>query len=103
MALAVNRLAEIQGGQIVVDQGKVLKEVPLPILGLLSDLPAEELSAEKKELVRHVHELGSKIPIPFMFLSFICLAAIPEYAVTDRGFIDVMKQKIIDPILELSS
>lgn len=102
MALAVNRLAELQGGQIVVNGGKVLKEVPFPVLGLLSDLSAEELAAEKRELIGHVHELGSTIPIPFMFLSFICLAAIPEYAVTDKGFINVLKQEIVDPVLEVT-
>ena len=36
-----------------------------------------------------------------MFLSFICLAAIPLYAITDKGFIDVLQQKIIDPVLEV--
>lgn len=36
-----------------------------------------------------------------MFLSFICLAAIPEFAVTDHGFIDVIGQKIVDPILAI--
>lgn len=101
IAIAVNRVAEIQGGQVVVNNGEVLNEVAYPILGLLSDLSAEELAAKKEELNQSIHELGSGIAIPFMFLSFICLAAIPSYAVTDHGFIDVIKQEIIDPILEI--
>lgn len=101
MEAAVNRVAEIQGGQVVVNDGKVLKEVAYPILGLLSDLTAEELAAEKESLNEVIHRLGSGISIPFMFLSFICLAAIPSYAVTDHGFIDVLKQQIIDPVLEI--
>jgi adenine deaminase len=48
-----------------------------------------------------IHELGCEIPIPFMFLSFISLAAIPEYAVTDVGFIDVLNQKVLDPVIEV--
>ncbi len=36
-----------------------------------------------------------------MFLSFICLAALPNYAITDHGFIDVLQQKVIDPILKV--
>ncbi|MBC3797875.1 adenine deaminase [Acetobacterium tundrae] len=99
MAVAVNRVAEIQGGQVVVDNGQVVKEVAYPILGLLSDLSAEELAAEKEELNQAIHELGSPITIPFMFLSFICLAALPSFAITDHGFIDVATQTIIDPIL----
>ena len=101
IALVVNRVAEIQGGQVVVNNGVVLNEVSYPILGLLSDLSAEELAIQKEALNQSIQELGSGITIPFMFLSFICLAAIPSYAVTDHGFIDVIKQEIIDPILEI--
>ncbi len=101
MAIAVNRVAEIQGGQVVVNNKAVLNEVAYPILGLLSDLSAEELASQKESLNQSIQTLGSGIAIPFMFLSFICLAAIPSYAVTDHGFIDVLKQEIIDPILEI--
>ena len=59
------------------------------------------LAVNKKELNRVAHEMGTEIAIPFMFLSFICLAAIPAYAITDCGFIDVVQQKVIDPILEV--
>ena len=99
MAVAVNRLAEIGGGQIVVNNGKVIYEIAYPILGLFSDLDAWTLSDEKKKLIKAAHDQGCTIHIPFMFLSFICLAAIPTYAVTDHGFIDVMAQKVIDPVL----
>ena len=61
----------------------------------------EELAEKKKELNRVAHEMGTEIAIPFMFLSFICLAAIPAYAITDCGFIDVAQQKVIDPVLEV--
>jgi adenine deaminase len=101
MAVAVNHIAEIQGGQVLVNNGEIISEVAYPILGLLSDLDAWQLAEQKKELNAKIHGLGSNITIPFMFLSFICLAAIPEYAVTDHGFIDVMEQKIINPVLEL--
>jgi ABC-type branched-subunit amino acid transport system ATPase component len=101
MALAVNRVAQLQGGQVVVKDGEVTGEIAYPVLGLLTDLSAEEAAAKKKELNAQIHAMGSMIPIPFMFLSFISLAAIPEYAVTDHGFIDVLNQKIIDPVLEI--
>lgn len=101
MAVAVNRLVEIGGGQIVVHDGEIKAEVNYPICGLLSDLSAEALDAEKKKLNAEIHALGSPIRIPFMFLSFICLAAIPTYAITDHGFINVLTQKVIDPILEV--
>ena len=101
MALAVNRCVELGGGQVIVRSGKVAAEVAYPICGLLSDLPLDELAEKKKELNRVAHEMGTEIAIPFMFLSFICLAAIPAYAITDCGFIDVVQQKVINPILEI--
>jgi len=101
MALAVNRVAAMGGGQVIVRGGAVAAEVAYPICGLLSDLPLEELAERKRELNRVAHEMGTEIAIPFMFLSFICLAAIPDFAVTDCGFIDVLEQKIIDPVLEV--
>lgn len=101
MALAVNRLNEIQGGQIVVDHGQILSEIAYPICGLLSDLPAEELAVEKEKANRIIQSLSgnTSISIPFMVLSFVCLSVIPEYAVTDHGFIDVFQEKIIDPVI----
>lgn len=99
MAVAVNNLIEVGGGQNVVKDGKVLKCVEYPVCGLLTDLSAEELAEEKKELIGYVHEMGSQIPIPFMFMSFICLAALPCFAITDVGFINVLTQQVMDPIL----
>ncbi|MDR3308087.1 MAG: amidohydrolase family protein [Coriobacteriales bacterium] len=99
MAAAVNRVVEIQGGQVVVDNGVVVAEVPYPVCGLLSDLSAEELSAQKDTVNAAIHERGCEIPIPFMFLSFICLAALPGFAITDKGFINVETQQVIDPVL----
>jgi adenine deaminase len=101
MALAVNRCAELGGGQVIVRDGKVAAEVAYPICGLMSDLSLEELAAQKKALNAVAYEMGTPIQIPFMFLCFICLACIESYAVTDKGFIDVEKGQIIDPILEV--
>ena len=99
MAQAVNRLIEIGGGQILVDGGEIIKEVAYPICGLLSDLSVEDLAAEKAQLNAACAERGCIISIPMMFLSFICLAALPGFAITDHGFIDVMSLKVIDPVL----
>ena len=84
---------------MLVDGGEVIAEVQLPICGLLSDLSAEDLAAEKEKLNAAIAERGGIVSIPCMFLSFICLAALPGFAITDHGFIDVSTQQIIDPIL----
>lgn len=100
MAKAVNYLIDIGGGQVAVKDGEILGAVEYPVCGLLSDLSGEELAEEKRKLNGIIHELGCPITIPFMFLSFICLAAIPVYAVTDVGFINVLTQEVVDPVIE---
>ena len=99
MAVAVNHLIDIQGGQCYVENGEVVKDIPYPVCGLLSDLSCEELAAEKEALNAALAERGCIIPITCMFLSFICLAALPTLAITDHGFINVLTMSIEDPIL----
>jgi len=100
MAFAVNRIAELQGGQVAVKDGKVIAELALPVAGLMSDEPPESVAEKVEALRKAAQGLGSTIYHPFMFLIFIPLAAIPAYAITDKGFVDVMKQQLISPILE---
>ena len=101
MAVAVNHLIEIGGGQCLVDGGEVVECVAYPVCGLLSDLSCEELAAEKSKLNAACAERGCIIGIPFMFLSFICLAALPALAITDHGFVNVMTLQVEDPIKEV--
>ncbi len=102
MALAANRVAELGGGIVVVDGGPVVGEIPLPLLGLLTDVDAWTLAQQRLAVLQKAQEIGCTVPEPFMFLSFITLAALPAFAVTDKGYIDVMQQKIIEPVLSWS-
>jgi adenine deaminase len=96
MVTAAKRVQELQGGQVVVVNGEVKAELPLPIGGLMSDLPLAEVYERIEELDRVTKEIGSKIPHPFMTLSFMALPVIPELKVTDRGLVDVGKFDFID-------
>lgn len=100
MALAANRVAELNGGIVLVKDGKVMKEIPLPIAGLLTDMDAWTLAQQRQELLAAAAELGCHVADAFMFLSFVTLAAIPAFAITDKGYINVMTQQIMDPVLE---
>ena len=99
MAFSVNQVAEMEGGQVVVENEKVLASLALPVCGLLSDLSADEIVKAKTMLNLAYQQLGGRIESPFMILSFICLASIPFHAVTDCGFIDVLNGKVIDPVI----
>lgn len=95
MAVAVTRLSELGGGLVVVDDGEIIAELDLPIAGLMSDRPAEEVDAAIQRLDDALGELGVKIATPFMYLGFLALSVIPELRVTDRGVVDVGRFEIV--------
>jgi len=92
MAVAANRLATLGGGQVVVAGGRVLAELPLPIGGLVSDQPAEDVAAAAERLEQVAEaDLGVTLPAPLMAMSFLALSVIPELRITDLGLIDTVK------------
>jgi adenine deaminase len=95
MATAVNRLRDIGGGQVAVAGGEVVAEVPCPIGGLLSDLPAEEVAALVERMHRASRGLGVTLPAPFMAMSFMALSVIPELRITDRGLVDTVRSELV--------
>ncbi len=101
-AIAANRVAELNGGIVIVNEGKVIGEIALPLLGLLTDTDAWTFAEQRQAVLDQARALGVTVPEPFMFLSFITLAAIPSFAITDKGYIDVALQQIKDPVLSWS-
>jgi len=83
---AIALVAESQGGLAVVADGQILGHLPLPIAGLLSDRPLEEVAATYDQLEQAARDMGSTLPSPFGLLAFMALTVIPEARVTDRGF-----------------
>jgi adenine deaminase len=99
MATAVNRLAEIGGGQVVVLGGEVIAEMRLPIGGLMSDCNASEIARGLDSVVVAARALGTTIPAPFMQLSFLGLSVIPQLRLTDQGLVDVDRFALTDVIV----
>ena len=81
---------------MVVKNGKVLSEIPLPIAGLMTDLPAEDAAKQNEAVHRAVHELG--VPADkelFMVTAFISLSVIPDLKLTTLGLVDVTTQTLV--------
>jgi adenine deaminase len=95
MAFAVRRLANIGGGIVVVDGAEVLAELPLPVAGLLSDAPLEDVVARSRAIVAAARELGCTVEAPFQLLSFLALSVIPSLKLTDRGLVDVERFELV--------
>lgn len=91
MSIAIARVAEIGGGQVVVVDGRVVAEVALPVCGLISDKPLDVVADEMETVVRAAHDIGITLAAPFMALSFLGLSVIPDLRITDYGLIDVNK------------
>ena len=94
MYYAAVELVKSQGGKIVVENGKTLEKLPLPVAGLISDLPIEEVIEKLKSLVKSTKQLGCKLDDAFMNMAFLSLPVIPDLKITDKGLIDVNKFEI---------
>ena len=98
MSRAVERITELNGGMVAVDRDGVLAEVPLPIAGLMSDLPLSEVSECVHNLENAWETLGCDLDSPFMTMSLLALAVLPELRITNRGVIDTVGFDFVDPI-----
>ena len=95
MALAVNEVARLNGGLSVTCGGNILNSMELPIGGLMSEKPAEEVMAQLDILNADAKALGCGMDAPFMSLSFISLPTVPDLGLTDLGLVDVLEHKLI--------
>lgn len=96
MALAANTLIECGGGMCAVQNGQVLGLVPLPIAGLMSDQPVEEIGKIVAGLEDAWKKIGCSMPSPFMTMALVPLACLPELRLTDRGLVDCNRFCFVD-------
>ncbi len=95
MSLAARHVVDLGGGLAVVAEGKVLADLPLPVAGLMSLAPLEEVTSRQAALQQACRALGATIPDPFMALSFLALPVIPKLKLTDRGLVDVEHFRLV--------
>ena len=100
MALAGNALAELGGGMLVVKDGQILATLPLPIAGLMSDRPVEEVAGMVARLDAAWKELGCNLESPFMTLALISLPVLPELRLTNRGLVDSLNFTLLPSAIE---
>ena len=95
MAVAANRLAEVGGGIVVVDGGRVVAECPLPVAGLLSDQPLDVVVSQSRGCNDAAQGSAGSGATPFLTLAFLALSVIPSLKLTDRGLVDVDRFEIV--------
>jgi len=100
MAVCVQAVEELHGGLVVAAGGQVLGQLALPLGGLMSQKPVDQVIEILKHLTSLTRELGGKLPAPFMTLSFISLPTVPELGLTDMGLVDVRRHELISPFVD---
>ena len=100
MVVAVNEVMKMQGGIVMVDGGKVIDSLRLPIAGLMSDeYEADDMTNKVAEMTKAAQEkLGVKVHSPFMHLAFLSLSTSPEWKLTDKGLLKVDTLEIFPPL-----
>jgi adenine deaminase len=91
---AVNRIVEMQGGQVVVSADEML-DIPLPIAGLMAPMNGHEIAFRTLCIQERVKEIGCRMKSPFITMAFMCLPVIPDIKMTDRHLMDTKKFEVI--------
>ena len=88
MAQAVNRVKDLKGGIVLCLDGKILVEMPLPVFGIISDLPLQQMAEKIEEIITHAKTLGISFPDPLLSLSTLTGAAIPFFRICEKGLVN---------------
>ncbi len=95
MALAVNRLIDIQGGTVITRNGKVIYEFSMPVCRVIPIATMKEIRDKTLELERKMKEIGSSLERPFLTIQTIPFTGLPFLRITDKGLADIKNKKLV--------
>ena len=99
MLIAARRLIELQGGICTVENGQVTAELPLPVCGILSELPADDIGRMLGQVRKSLEGLGYEHYNPIMSLCTLGLPVSPALKLTDVGLVDVEKGEVVNLVM----
>ena len=100
MALAANRLGEVNGGITLWKDSRELALVNLPVAGLMSASPAGEVAAAANALNDAMAACGCGLNNAVMQHSLLALPVIPELRISDLGLVDAVRFELVSPFVE---
>jgi adenine deaminase len=89
MATAVNRIHSLQGGVAICKDRKILAELPLPLFGITSDLPMEDLVQQFEKVTIAARQQGIPFPDPILTLTTLTSSAIPYLRICEEGLVNL--------------
>jgi len=95
MAAAVNRILALQGAAVVCENGRILAELPLPVFGIMSELPIEDIADRLRDIKKAVSDLGVTHPDPLLTLITLTGAAIPYLRICEEGLVNLKNGKTL--------
>ena len=93
MAVAVNRIRELQGGAVISVNGSIVAEMPLPVFGILTTEPMERVAQLTEQLTQAAGKLGIPFPNPLLSLITLTGAAIPYLRICEEGLVNLLDGK----------
>lgn len=100
MADAVNRIHALQGAAVVCENGKVMAELPLPVFGIMSELPIEDIADRLRDIKNEVAHRGVSFPDPLLTLITLTGAAIPYLRICEEGLVNLKTGTTRDVIVK---
>ena len=100
MALAVNRIRDLQGGAVVCAGGEIMAELPLPVFGLMSEEPLEIIAGHLDAIKDAANRLGCPFPDPLLTLITLTGAAIPYLRICEEGLVNLRDGRSVELFAE---
>jgi adenine deaminase len=92
---AVNRLIDIQGGTVIIKNGEVIYEFPMPVFGLIPLMTMKESMEKTKGLDEKMRSIGAYLEKPFLTIQTIPFTGLPFLRITDRGLADIKNKRMV--------
>ena len=97
MKFATEVINNYQGGVVIVNRGKIISSLKLPVAGLISDKKANEIAKENKIFKKNWIKSGCTLA--YMGFNLLPLSVIPNFRITNKGLVDVNSMEIV-PLFE---
>lgn len=99
MFIAFKRLKELGGGIVLVENGEVISEIKLPLMGGFSLKPMEDLIGEQQHLTEALRQRGYRFDDAIYTLLFLSATHLPYIRVTQKGLFEVKKRNVLFPAI----
>jgi adenine deaminase len=100
MALAANRVVAMGGGIAIADGGEVRLELAMPLAGVMSLSPLEEVAYRLSRMNEYLRGRGCALGKPLNALLFITFVTLPELRLSVKGLVDVKRRRLVPLIVE---